>query len=174
MANAPLNPPPANNNLLALVQKMAPFGREDVGYADTIEANTTGGTVQTATTTYTVNVPFSTNGLGNQPLVTNGAWGLDVTALGTQVIIGSGAIYATNSTATNSSDLQLVGATPAVPAAQAGASLLEVRPFVAQCAIPGEAQGTVNGPTNVLALVLALNITGTGSCKVNFVAVGNA
>lgn len=169
--NAPLNPPPASTNLLALVAKNAPFGRGDVGYADTGEANATGGTVVTATSTYVVNVPFTANGLGNQPPVSNGSWGLLISGQGSQVIIGSGAIYATNSTITNSTDLQLVGGVVAVPAAQAGASSLLIRPFAASIAAPGEPAA---GPTNVLALVLALNITGTGSCKVNFVAVGNA
>lgn len=168
----PLNPPPSSTNLLALVQKAAPFGREDVGYADTGEANTTGGTVQTATTTYTVVVPFQLNGAGNQPTVSNGVWGLQITGLGAQVIVGTGSIFATNSTtATNSSDLQLVAATPAVPAAQAGVPVLFQGHFAASPIVPGE---PASGPTNVAALVLALNVTGTGSCKVNFVAVGNA
>lgn len=169
MANAPLNPPPSSTNLLALVQKAAPFGRGDVGYADTGEANATGGTVQTATVTYVVNVPFSLNGAGNQPPVSNGIWGLDVSAVGTQVTVGAGSIYATNSTATNSTDLQLVGATPA---GAVGNPLIRINEFVSQLAVPGEPQ--IAGLTNVLALVLSLPISGTGSCKVNFVAVGNA
>jgi hypothetical protein len=167
----PLNPPPANNSLLALVQKMAPFGREDVGYADTGETNTTGGTVETATSTYTVNVPFLPNGLGNQPPVSNGVWGLIVSGVGSQVIVGAGTVYATGSTATNSSDLQMVGEFEAVPTAQAGASVCRVKPFVISAAASGEPAA---GPTSVLALVLAINITGTGSCKVNFVAAGNS
>ena len=77
MANAPLNPPPANNNLLALVLQQ--LGPEN--YVDTVGGGTY-PTKTTLTTTGTVTATFPLNGAGNQPTVSNGIYG---------IVIGAGA-----------------------------------------------------------------------------------
>lgn len=71
-----LNPPPAVNNLLALV--LAQLGPEN--YVDTVGSGTY-PTASTLTTTTTVTATFPVNGAGNQPTVSNGVFG---------IVVGSG------------------------------------------------------------------------------------
>src|ERR1700677_846033 len=97
MANAALGPAIVANNLLALVLEKASQGRGDVAYCDTGEPTKTTQTVTTATV---LQINFALNGVGNQPPVSQGAYGLIGTALSTATVVASIVLEAVDTTAT--------------------------------------------------------------------------
>jgi hypothetical protein len=161
----PLNPSAASNNLLAMVLKTAMKGRGDVGYVDTGEptATTLTGTANV------VQVNFPVNGVGQQPAVQSGAWGIIVAAVGTQTTVGAIVVEAVDTTVTNSGHAEVVDAIPALPATLGGCFVRPIAPSI------GAGSDSSNGPlTNVIGLRLSIPLSGTSpTCTVQVVGVGN-
>ena len=148
----PLNPVTGSNNLLALVARKAAYGRGDVGYADTGEPTKTTVTVTTATV---VQVNFPTNGVGNQPNVSCGAWGIIMTALSTATVVGSLTVDAVDTTATSGGHVENL-ATISLPSGDSG---IRLQDFSSSLAAGADA---ISGLTNVIGIRFTITLTTTG------------
>jgi len=108
------------------------------------------------TTNPVVQANFSLNGLGNQPPVSQGAYGIIFGSLGTQAIVGPIYIEAVDSTATNAGNSEVVDTIPALPVTE-GCCI--VRPFAASLAAGVD---SANGPlANVVGLRAVITMAGT-------------
>ena len=161
---SPLGPAIVANNLLALVLEKASEGRGDVAYADTGEP---AKATTTTTTAAVFQANFSLNGVGNQPPVSQGAYGLLITALSTATVIASIVIEAVDTTATTGGHVECVDV---IPAPAAGDSMSILRTFAASLAAGADA---IAGLTNVVGLRLTIALTTTGGgVNVQFAAAG--
>lgn len=160
---SPLNAPAGTNNLLALVLEKASQGRGDVAYCDTGEPAKTTVVVTTASV---VQVNFPLNGVGNQPPVSQGAWGLIGTALSTATAGVSVVIEAVDTTATTGGHTEWLSTL----APATGDSFCKVLEFTSSIAAGAD---KVTGLTNVIGLRATITMTTTGGgLAVQFAASG--
>ena len=148
----PLNAPTGTNNLLALVLQKASQGRGDVAYCDTGEPTKTTITV---TTSSVIQINFPLNGAGNQPPVSQGAWGMIGTALSTATAGVSIVIEAVDTTATTGGHTEWLSTV----APANGDSFARTLEFVSSLAAGAD---KVTGLTNVIGLRATITMTTTG------------
>jgi len=159
MANAPLSPPPGVNNLLALA--LSKIGNYK-NYVDSGEP-----AVTTVTATATILASFPVNGVGQQPVVSRGAYAIAVESVtGTTFQVGPITIEAMDSTVTTAAHIEVVDVIPQFPAITGG---VICRDFESSLTIGADNK---NGLTNVVALQASVPATGTINAQVKFVAVG--
>jgi len=161
---SPLNAPTGTNNLLALVLEKASQGRGDIAYCDTGEP----AAVTETATNPVLQINFPVNGVGNQPPVSQGAFGLIISSVGTQTFVGPITIEAVDSTATNAGNAEVVETIPEFPLAAGGCIL---KTFAASLAAGAD---SANGPlANVIGLRASITLSGTTpTCSIKFAAAG--
>ena len=149
----PLNPSPGASNLLGAVLKRYP------PVAGTVDTGEPTGTALTATGNVTITFPL--NGVGVQPRVSHGYFGLLVYAVNAATTVGPITITATDGTNT-----EVVDVIPAFPVGEGGCI---IRPYT-----PSAFAGTDAITGNIISLTAAVTLAGTTTAaSIKFVAVGS-
>lgn len=173
MANAPLNPVLANNNLLALcLQKVGNMK----GYTDTGEPATTGANgvnFITATGNVTAVCTFPANPAGTQPKVAQGAYAIEFgTFTGTSIQIGPIVIEACDSTASNAGNVEVVDVIGTWPALTPGIIVREWHSSLAAGSDAAIATTATLTLSNVITLRAVCTVAGTINGVIKFCAAG--